>query len=590
VVILPDNDEPGHRHADQVAGLLAGVARTLKILELPGLKEKGDASEWLSQGRTMVELAALVEGAPLWSAGSDTRADEHPGAGPKGSQADRLVALADAADMQLFHDELGVGFARVPVGAHKEVWRCHSRGFKRWLAQGFWHTEKRAPRSEALGSALNVIEAMACFEGEEHALNNRVARFEEAIWYDRADPEWGAVKITSAGWELVADPPLLFRRYAHQGAQVTPVRGGSLLELLEFTNLRDGGQRLLLMTYLVSCLIPDIPHPLPLVHGPQGSAKSTLFRMLRRLIDPSAAEILGFPRDAAELTQQLSHHWAPFYDNLGDLPGWVSDLLCRAVTGEGFTKRELYTDDEDVIYRFRRCVGLNGINIAASAPDLLDRCLLFGLEPIADTNRKTEQQIWADFEMARPRLFGAMLDALAEAMARRRYVRLDKVPRMADFAFWGCAIAPALGYGPEEFMAAYQANSELRNEEVLESSPVALLVSELMKERTEWRGTASSLLTELEARAEDNHINTQGPGWPKAAHSLVRKLNTLKPNLAAAGITIERERDRAARDLLLKRRTAKDGCATGTSRLAAIDGASEAADACDACDAFSLPS
>ena len=105
--------------------------------------------------------------------------------------------------------------------------------------------------------------------------------------------------------------------------------------------------------------------------------------------------------------QQLSHHWAAYYDNLERLPNWVSDILCRAVTGEGFSKRVLYSDDDDVIYQYRRCIGLNGINVAAHRADLLERSLLLELEAIPPGKRKPENELWTEFEKARPLLFGA---------------------------------------------------------------------------------------------------------------------------------------------------------------------------------------
>lgn len=66
VIILPDNDEPGRKHADAVARHLHGIAKSVKILALPGLPEKGDVSDWLEAGGTAEELQALAEATPEW--------------------------------------------------------------------------------------------------------------------------------------------------------------------------------------------------------------------------------------------------------------------------------------------------------------------------------------------------------------------------------------------------------------------------------------------------------------------------------------------------------------------------------------------
>jgi len=66
VVILPDNDEPGRDHAKQVAQALYGAVGRVRVLELPGLLEKGDVSDWLAAGGTKDELLRLVAGAQEW--------------------------------------------------------------------------------------------------------------------------------------------------------------------------------------------------------------------------------------------------------------------------------------------------------------------------------------------------------------------------------------------------------------------------------------------------------------------------------------------------------------------------------------------
>jgi hypothetical protein len=569
VIILPDNDDPGRKHAQQIARSLRGIARSVKIIELPDVSEKGDISNWLDDGHGAAELRALIETAREW----------HPQEGPAGgdqsaeaitttreSQADRLVKLVVADGIELFHDDLDDAFARLCVGGHREVWRCRGGNFRCWLSGRFWQSEEKALSSDALGAALNVIEARARFEGGEYTLHNRVAFHEGAIWYDQADRGWRAVKVTANGWEIVAEPPVLFRRYTHQQPQPEPARDGDLHDLLRFVNLRDPSQGLLLLVYVVGCLIPDIPHPIPVLHGPQGSAKTTLFCMLRRLIDPSAVPVLSFPRDVTELVQQLSHHWTPFYDNITGLPGWTSDMLCRAATGEGFSKRQLFTDDDDVIYRFRRCVGLNGINVAAHKPDLLDRCILFGLEEIPPSDRKAENAIWGEFEEARPYLLGAVFDALSHAMARRDTIRLPGLPRMADFALWGCAVARALGHSEDEFMTAFEGNAKARNEEALQASPVAAMVMELMDERSEWEGTPTELLAELETLAGEHRLSTKSSIWPKAAHVLSRRLNEVIPNLVAAGIGVVSRRDGRHRTVTIRKR--KENSVTSVTSVA----------------------
>ena len=125
------------------------------------------------------------------------------------------------------------------------------------------------------------------------------------------------------------------------------------------------GKRLILKCYIISLFIPDISKAVLMVHGEQGSAKSMLQELIKMLVDPDIVKTFSFPKDLAELVQQLSHNALVYYDNLSRIPGWISDLLCRATTGSGFSKRSLYTNDEDLVYSLMRAIGFNGINLAA---------------------------------------------------------------------------------------------------------------------------------------------------------------------------------------------------------------------------------
>lgn len=83
VVILPDNDEPGRKHAQQIARSLKGKAASTKIVELPGLPDKGDVSDFFDAGGTVEQLDKLVADAPNW----DPQTKESEETEPDGTNA-----------------------------------------------------------------------------------------------------------------------------------------------------------------------------------------------------------------------------------------------------------------------------------------------------------------------------------------------------------------------------------------------------------------------------------------------------------------------------------------------------------------------
>jgi hypothetical protein len=234
------------------------------------------------------------------------------------------------------------------------------------------------------------------------------------------------------------------------------------------------------------------------------------------------------------------------------LKKWHSDALCRASTGEGFSKRQLYTDNDDVIFKYRRCVAINGINIAGTSPDFLDRSVLFEMIRVPKRKRLTEKELWEAFEAVRPKLLGAIFDALSKAMKIKSTVELNELPRMADFTVWGEAVSRALGYGENIFVDAYLSSVGSMNREAIEAHILGPAILALMNGSTEWVGTPTELHTKLEEMAEDLKINIKGRGWPKAPNSLTRKLNELKTNLEDEGIQIIRDREGAKGDRKLR--------------------------------------
>lgn len=455
------------------------------------------------------------------------------------SQATALIDYTSSDDVELFHDDKGDPYARVSIDGKNKNMPVQGRDFRRWVTRRFFEDTGTAPGGDAIINALNVIEAKACHKGKEYKLHNRIANHEGKLWYDMGDG--AAVKIDSEGWEIVNNPPILFKSFKHQKShdikKVKPA--GDVKKILNFINLADDADRLLFVVYLISCFIPEIPHPIPVLHGDKGSSKSTAFKFIKEITDPSVLQIFSFPKDNTELVQKLDHHhFAPF-DNVTTLSEWQSDALCRACTGEGFSKRAHYTNDEDVIYNYQRCIGLNGVNVVASKADLLDRAILLKFVRIPKERRKTEAELWEVFDEVKHEVLSGIFTILSKAIKIKPDIQLTELPRMADFMLWGCAIAEVMGDGQQTFYNAYNSNIQSQNKEALEASPVGELITMFMEDKVSWSGRASELLPALEGIAAEYRINTKARGFPKAANALTRRINEIQSNLMDEGIVFE---------------------------------------------------
>ncbi len=467
------------------------------------------------------------------------------------SQSTQLVELITSnPDVVLFLDQYKVAHARIPRGGHFEVWSCDSSEFKYWMCDEYYKaTEGKAAGANGISGALNVLEGRARAGGIRHALHNRIAEHDGAIWYDLCNEEWEAVRIYPGGWQVVKNPPILFRRHTYQDAQEKPVSGGNINDVLQYVNVKGADQELLFLAHLVAAFIPGFPHAILYIHGPQGSAKSSLLEAVHALVDPSHIGTMSLSRNVDELKQVLDHHSAfAGFDNVSYIEEDVSDLLCRAVTGAGFSKRRLYTNGEDYICRVQANIAINGINIMAIKPDLLERSVLMELERMNPTDRKQTKELWAGFIAARPKILGAVLDAVSQALARKPDAQPYSLYRMADYTAWCSTIAEVIGRTPEAFTAAYQRNVEEQNDTVLEAFIEARLVQDFMAGKDRWEGTATSLLGKL----KELHGLANEKDLPKNGAALSRRLNVLKPALEAVGLHISASRS-TERTLVIKK-------------------------------------
>jgi Bifunctional DNA primase/polymerase, N-terminal len=217
---------------------------------------------------------------------------EHEEEERKPTQAELLIRCAEG--VEFFHTPAGDAYARIKVGDHRETHPLRSKGFRRYLVRDFFDRHGRPPGAQALQDALGLLEARAQFDGPEREVHVRVAEHGGNIYVDLANERWEAVEITpGAGWRVVSEPPVCFRRPRGMLPLPIPSRSGLVRELRRFVNIRDEDEASwrLLAAWLVQAFRPKGLYPVLILQGEQGSAKSTVERLLRALLDPSTAPL-----------------------------------------------------------------------------------------------------------------------------------------------------------------------------------------------------------------------------------------------------------------------------------------------------------
>jgi hypothetical protein len=406
----------------------------------------------------------------------DEQSSQSDNNGSKREDQNQIKMYKAAKEIQetndIFVDQYHKPFAFVKIKDHMETIEVNSGRFERWVYRKLIHYNENGqavlPDPKDVTRVLDYLKAFAEFDAIQKTLHLRVAGDEDCIYYDLSNPLWQTVKIVPQAWLIEQNNTTMFRRYNNQTAQVYPSREYEediFDRFISLLNVKTEDSKLLLKCYIIALFIPDIPKAILMLHGEPNSAKTTLRELIKILVDPCSTRLLTFKKESGELAQLFSHNYLPYFDNLSYIPDWMSDAFCRAVTGDSFAKRKLYTDNDDVFFTFMRGIGFSGVNLAASRSDLLDRGLIIELERILTENQRQIRKIMKEFDEIKPKVLGYIFDILAKVLDNRHQhhdnVNVKGLPRLADWAEICEIISRCMGYGNHQFIDAYRRNIKL---------------------------------------------------------------------------------------------------------------------------------
>ena len=459
----------------------------------------------------------------------DEGVEVEKGRGP--SQAAQLVAIARKR-YDLFMSEDGRPYGVKTDGANIALPLRGKAGLRSQLSRIYndEHNGQVASQS-ALTDAMTVLEGVAA-SAEPRVPHMRVAWHDNGVVVDLGDADGRCVVIGPDGWARAARSPVLFRRSGAMKPLPAPVRDGDgLTRLQDLLNTDEEGFRLL-VAWLVSAFIPDLPHPILTFRGEQGTGKSYSAKMVIGIIDPSGAPKRTAPRDIKSWATQAFNSWALCLDNVSIIPDWLSDALCRAVTGDGIVDRALYTDDDVVVLEFRRVLAMTTIDAGALAGDLAERLMTIELHTIPDHKRREENEMDAAYAEAHPSILASLFDLLAEVLRVLPEVQLTERPRMADFARILAAVDKVQGWTT---MDSYRTSARDAVADVLDGEPFAQAVCQLVDQA----GPEGVTLTASELLDRVPTPDKLPKKWPKDATRAGGQLKRLAPALRTIGIEVD---------------------------------------------------
>jgi len=453
------------------------------------------------------------------------------------TQADRLYLIGLEAD--IFLDQNGIAWATFQQGDHWETRQLRKKSFRAWLLQRYREKEgKILTNTQALQSVIDTLENEAR-KRPKQKIYTRIAHIEDKIYLDLANDRWEIVEISKDGWRVIeGNKDIKFKRT--EGMEALPIpEEGDLGLIVKYLNIEDGKDLILLLSFIVGCYCEG-PYPILVLQGEQGAGKSTLTKILKDLIDPNTANLKILPDNERDLMVIAVNNYLLTFDNLAGISPKVGDGLSRLATGGGMSLRALYTDDEEMILEAKRPIGLNGIDVGIERHDLLDRAILIQLPRLRENERMDEATFWKGYYQDRPKILGGLLTILSVGLRNLPTTRVERLPRMADFAKWVVACEPALDWKEGEFLEVYRENREEIVENVLEADPVAGGLQKLLEGKDLWTGTISELYQRLKEIINDDYFFKKNLASPKI---LGRRLRRSVTFIRQNGLEIEFNRE-----------------------------------------------
>lgn len=513
VYILADNDDPGRVHAAAVASSLHGVAQAVKVVNLPGLPDKGDVSDWLDAGHTKEELERVCLMTPKWEPAADT-SDVVNGNGPaaSGPQSPNGASGQSAAvtpgpvtpgpvmsgpvtsgHLLDYRAEDG-GILDLWHDLHGDEW-LYATGFEEWHKWTGTHWQADTGGYGLKAEIANVIDAM----------NQTARRLRDAASDDKArerlTPYVNATKRTSARVASVEGLARL-RRYVAadrlDAADVLNLANGTLYlaegrlsthdraDLLtyclpyahdpaavapnwhSFLSRIDPETVGFLQEFAGYALTPDCRHEIALwFYGPPGGGKSTFIGGLQAVLGPKVT-VLGLAdieRNRFALANLPGKTLAVATEQPGDYLA-STHVLNALISGEPLQVERKYAHALTITPRAKLAWALNELPRVRGASDgIFRRVKIVEFPAIPEHERRPELKDaiqaeaagilnWALAGLARLRARGRFIVPDAIEKASREYAAKNDIP--AAFAEECCDVDPALSVQSSRLYTRYQ--------------------------------------------------------------------------------------------------------------------------------------
>ena len=323
-------------------------------------------------------------------------------------------------------------------------------------------------------------------------------------------------------------------------------------EFVELCRIQEQ-DKIVFISHFISFFLKGFPIPIQVLHGEQGSAKTSISSAIKSMVDPEGENALSLPEKIDDLAVMLSKRDISNFDNTDNFTKEISQFLCRAVTGTQYGKRKHYTNADEFSLTIMSKIILNGIDPSINQPDLLERSIFYELPKLEKTKRWTDKKFAEKLEELRPNLLGLIFSTIQKAMVIVDQIEKEldgsSLPRMATFAVWGESLSRVLGNNDNAFINRYWQMIDDSNLSLNEEYPLIPKILDMMRRNCKLDEKTKKVIkqvkeTSLALMFNDLCCDEYGKikkdsGLPENVKELGKQVKQLTPLLRGLGYEIK---------------------------------------------------
>ena len=458
-----------------------------------------------------------------------------------------IYEAIETADFCMFALYRGKSYFIVEGKAINKMVPVDSSEFSGFIAKSIKLAQGKSAAQRSISSAIDslkneIVLDDVVIEGAEYNSYLDAAKPAEGVVLDVNDQDGRALLLQDGQVMLISSPTeLTFVNKPSKGQftyRPSIAESVSLNQLRKlFSNLTEE-QFYLVLAYTSFILAhprqQGLTYPMLYVYGSAGTGKTTVVRLITKLLGLGEATVKSLPKNVRDLVATAANDYVLCFDNVSNINNKLSDAFCNVITGGTVADRTLYTNTEVTETELHQPMIMTAISLPKQY-DLATRAVfLKSSKPTAQY--QNEREIFQRLDAMLPEVQSWLLEMTAKTLSIVGDTESIVEHRASSFSQWVAAFEQTIGINGQSIQKHFaEATEEGMNQQTAEHNPLITSIVGAVQEFGEFSGTPTEVHKALGSYIQSLEMSLP-QGWPANANAMSIKLNNAVDLLAKHGV------------------------------------------------------